>query len=61
MCVCVCVADLSRGLHTPEETEEDHNPGHSQAAQDRETYFSKVPNVVRDVQHIVPGMDRENI
>lgn len=61
LCVRVCVADLSRGLNAPEETEEDDNPGHGQAAQDRETHLSKVPNIIRDVQHIVPEIDRENI
>lgn len=45
--------DLSWGLHTPDEAEEDHNPGHSQATQDGEANLSKVSNIIRDVQHVV--------
>lgn len=51
----MCFTDLSRGLDTPEETEEDDHPGQSQAAQDREAHLSQVPNIIRDIQHIVPG------
>lgn len=47
---------LAGGLDTPEETEENNNPGDCQAAQDGQMHFSKVPNIVRDVQHIVPKM-----
>lgn len=42
-------AHLSRGLDTPDETEENHEPGDSQAAQDRETDLSEVSNIIRDV------------
>lgn len=45
---------LARGLNASEETEENNNPGDGQAAQDRQMHFSKVPNVIRDVEHIVP-------
>lgn len=61
VCVYVCEseADLSRGFNAPDETEEDDQPGHSQAAQDRETDLSKVSNIIRDVQHIVSEKERE--
>lgn len=45
---------LARGFNTPEETEENNNPGDRQAAQDGQMHFSKVANIVGDVQHIVP-------
>lgn len=45
---------LAGGLDTPEETEENNKPGDRQAAQDGQMHFSKVPNIVRDVQHVVP-------
>lgn len=49
MCVCFIEADLSRGFNAPNETEEDDDPGHSQAAQDGETDLTEVPNIIRDV------------
>lgn len=65
VCVClcesVCVADLSGRLNALEETEEDDNPGQSQAAQDRETHLSQVPDIIRDVQHIVPEKERATL
>jgi len=51
-------ADLSGGFNAPDETEEDHEPGYSQAAQDGETDLSKVTDIIRDVQHVVPDTDR---
>ena len=59
ICICVCEADLSRGLNTPDKTEKDDTPGHSQAAQDREADLSKVPNIIRDVQHLVSERQRD--
>lgn len=56
--MCVSEADLSRGFDAPDETEKDNKPRHSQAAQDRQTDFSKVPNIIRDVQHIVSERQR---
>lgn len=52
-------ADLSRGFDAPDETEKDDKPGQSQTAENRETNLSKVPNTIRDVQHIVPEKERE--
>lgn len=55
--VCSHVGEyLARGLNAPEETEEDHDPGDGQAAQDGQMHFSEVPNIIRDVQDIVPEM-----
>lgn len=45
---------LAGGLNTSEETEENNNPGDGQAAQDGQMHLSKVPDTVRDVQHVVP-------
>ena len=63
VCVCVCVcetdADLSRRLDAPDETEEDDKPGDGQAAQDRHTDLSEVPDIIRDVQHIVSEKETE--
>lgn len=53
--MCVRVGEyLARGFNTPEETEENNNPGDGQAAQDGQMHFPKVPNIVGDVQHVVP-------
>lgn len=48
------LAHLARGLHPTNEAEEHHYPGDSQAAQDGETHFTKVPYAIWDVQYIVP-------
>lgn len=62
MHVCRRVGEyLAGGLDTPEETEENNNPGDRQAAQDGQMHFSKVPNVIRDVQHIVPKMINDSL
>lgn len=59
MHVCVHVGEyLARGFHTPEETEENDDPGDRQAAQDGQMHFPKVPNIVGDVQHVVPRVAR---
>lgn len=52
-------ADLSRGFNASDETEKDNKPGHSQAAQDRQTDLAEVPNIIRDVQHIVSERIKE--
>lgn len=52
-------SDLSRRFNAPDETEEDNTPGYSQATQDRKTNLSKVPNIIRDVQHVVPEREKE--
>lgn len=61
MFVCVREADLSRGFNAPDETEKDDKPGHSQAAQDRETDLAKVSDIIRDVQHVVSDKKTQKV
>lgn len=52
------MTDLSGRLDAFEEAEEDDDPGQGQAAQEGESHLSQVPDVVGDVQNVVPWRNR---
>lgn len=46
---------LPRGLDAFDEAEEDNNPRDAQAPQEGQPHIAQVPNVIRQVQHVVPA------
>lgn len=46
---------LPRGLDALDEAEEDNNPRDAQAPQEGQPHIAQVPNVIGQVQHIVPA------